>query len=181
MIRYAFASAIVLTLSACGAGSPDASGLRDDHGGNAAAYPTHPDLTITPGATCQVADELRYPEHIKYCSRSVNSGLKKDIISQYDHDFGFTIEAMSRGDFKIDHFIPLCMGGANARTNLWPQHKSVYVKTDGIEMKLCQLLSFGTIKQANAIEQIRHVKFNLNEAQAFEASLDQQIATHQHN
>ena len=48
-------------------------------------------------------------------------------------------------------------------------------------MKLCQLLSFGTIMQAVAIEQIKHVKFNLNEAQAFEAALDQQLAAHQHN
>lgn len=181
MIRCAVvASFCLVMLSACGSPAADTSALREYNGGGSgsAPFPTHPDLSVTPGAVCKMADELRYPEQIKYCSRDVGSDLKRTIIAQYDRDFGYRIQAMSRGDFKIDHFIPLCMGGANERANLWPQHRSVYVKTDGIEMKLCLLLSFGSIKQVDAIDKIKHVKFNLNEAAALESTLDEQISQH---
>jgi hypothetical protein len=178
MIRSAMLFVGVLALTACGAQpAADSStmGVVPRGGDKAGGFPTHPDLSVTPGVLCKDADETRYPEHIKYCSRDVGSGLKKDIINQYDEDFGYQIESMPRTDFKIDHFLPLCMGGANDRANLWPQHKSVYVLTDGIEMKLCQLMAFGEMKQTEAVENIKRIKFNLDQAPAYEAQLDARI------
>jgi hypothetical protein len=137
----------------------------------------HPDERMTPGVLCSrnQADTSRYPEHIPYCSRSVSSGLKRDIIAAYDRDLGYGVGRMNRGDFKIDHFIPLCMGGANERGNLWPQHKSIYVQTDLIEQRLCELMAAGQLSQADAVAKIRRVKFHLDEAAALTQQLNAQL------
>lgn len=126
-------------------------------------FPTQPDAQLTPGEVCTHPDSYRYPEHIAYCSRDVDSSLKKDIIAQYDRERGFKIESMNRGDFKIDHFIPLCAGGANERDNLWPQHKSVYSITDPLEPAICDAMAAGKLTQAKAIEIIKQGKTHLDQ------------------
>jgi hypothetical protein len=126
-------------------------------------YPTGPEESITPGSLCTTPDTHRYPERIPYCSRSVDSGLKYDIINQYNKDFGYHITPQQRGDFKIDHYIPLCMGGSNNRDNLWPQHKTVYTITDPLEPLLCQKMSEGKLLQAKAVEYIRAAKRDLSQ------------------
>lgn len=125
-------------------------------------YPTEPNESITPGELCARADSYRYPERISYCERSVSTGLKNEIIRQYDSQFGYEIGRMDRADFKIDHFIPLCMGGSNTRGNLWPQHKSVFGHTDPIEQGLCQLMAEGRLSQSEAVTMIRDVKHHLD-------------------
>lgn len=129
-------------------------------------YPMGPELETTPGAICTTPTEKRYPEQIDYCERNVGSSLKNKIIAKYDQKFGYHIQQMKRGDFKIDHFIPLSIGGANAEENLWPQHKSVYAITDPIELELSVLISAGKIKQADAIRAIKEVKMDLSKAPA---------------
>jgi len=126
-------------------------------------FPTQPDAQLTPGAVCTHPDSYRYPEHIAYCSRAVDSQTKKDIIAQYDRERGFQIESMNRGDFKIDHYIPLCAGGANDRDNLWPQHKSVYAITDPLEPAICNQMAAGKLTQARAIEIIKQGKAHLDQ------------------
>ena len=71
---------------------------------------------------------------------------------------------MPRGKFKIDHYIPLCMGGSNERINLWPQHESVYKITDALEQKLCEKMAQGKMLQSEAIDLIREAKNHLDEA-----------------
>jgi hypothetical protein len=124
-------------------------------------YPIKPDPRLTPGQLCVVADQIRYPEQIKYCSRDVSSETKQSIILTYDAKLGYNIRNQNRGDFKIDHYIPLCMGGSNERQNLWPQHESVYKYTDPLEGLLCEKMKYGKIKQANAIYLIRQAKNDL--------------------
>ncbi|MBC7467439.1 MAG: hypothetical protein H7256_15730 [Bdellovibrio sp.] len=131
-----------------------------------APYPKGPELETTPGVVCTTPTEKRYPEQIDYCSRDVSSGLKNSIIAKYDQKYGYQIQKMKRGDFKIDHFIPLSIGGANAEGNLWPQHKSVYGITDPIELELSILISAGKIKQADAIRAVKEVKEDLSKADA---------------
>ena len=139
-------------------------------------FPIAPDASMTPGMLCNRPTEYRYAEHIAYCERNVSSSTKAAIIHQYDVSFGYNIEQMARADFKIDHFIPLCMGGANEVTNLWPQHKSVYEKTDQIEAKLCELMVLGEMKQDEAVSNIRHIKFHLEEAAQMLSELNQRAA-----
>lgn len=135
------------------------------NGAGQAAYPSHPELSVTPGAVCENPTEYRYPEHIKYCARNVSVELKDQVIRDYDQKFGYRVESMSRADFKIDHFIPLCMGGANTVENLWPQHKSVYVITDSFEADLCGQLAAARITQAQAIEKIKQIKMTVSVGQ----------------
>ncbi len=136
-----------------------------------AQYPIDADPSLTPGVKCQHPSEYRYPSQIAYCDRSVSTGTKNSVIRDYDHQLGYQIEEMSRSDFKIDHYIPLCMGGDNAKTNLWPQHKSVYTKTDPIEMYLCQRLEKDQITQDEAIDQMMYAKAHLDEASSILAKI----------
>lgn len=150
-----FAALLTLSLQICISTSFAVSGN----------FPKGPNPQLTPGAVCDTPNAHRYPEQIAYCNRNVASDLKNEIIQDYDKQLGFSIESMPRSDFKIDHYIPLCMGGANDRTNLWPQHKSVYTITDQFEQISCDKMAKGTLLQKDAIELIREVKNDLSKAQ----------------
>ncbi len=118
---------------------------------------------MTPGSTCQHASRYRYPEKIAYCERNVDSSLKREVIRDYHQKLGYKIQTMDRQAFKIDHYIPLCMGGSNSRDNLWPQHRSVFEITDHLEQLLCEKMAEGVLRQAEAIDLIRKAKNNLDQ------------------
>lgn len=124
-------------------------------------FPMGPVASMTPGELCNESPVRRYPENIVYCERNVDTQLKNQIIKMYDVNFGYSIRSMRRGDFKIDHFIPLSIGGSNNIENLWPQHKSVYGITDDLEQMLFDKISAGKIKQDDAIRVIREGKLHL--------------------
>lgn len=130
----------------------------------AARFPQGPNVEITPGSVCDRANSYRYPEKIAYCERNVKSDLKRAIIAQYDRELGYRIQSMDRQAFKIDHYIPLCMGGSNQPDNLWPQHVSVYEITDPLEQILCEKMAHGVLKQAQAIDLIKEAKNDLDRA-----------------
>ena len=127
---------------------------------------------MTPGQVCDHATELRYPEKIKYCHRNVDPDLKAQIFAAYDRAFDFHTREMDRQQFKIDHLIPLCMGGANQEDNLWPQHEKVYKLTDPIEPYLCEKMAAGRLKQEAAIRIIKEVKQDPNTTDARMAEVD---------
>ncbi len=127
-------------------------------------YPIHPQATLTTGSLCQHPSRKRYPEGIDYCSRDVDSQLKRQIIRKYDDVFKYRIGSMPRSDFKIDHLIPLCAGGSNEESNLWPQYKKVYNITDPLEPELCAAMSRGKLLQRDAVTLILRAKNNLDEA-----------------
>lgn len=139
---------------------------------NGRHFPDGPDLRKTPGALCENSATYRYPAHIKYCKRNVESKLKNRIIAEYDQEFGFDIQKMPRGDFKIDHFIPLSIGGSNDESNLWPQHKSVYEYSDRIESQVANLIAADRITQDAAIEAVKTCKLNLGRCAEIEAYLE---------
>jgi hypothetical protein len=126
-------------------------------------YPKNPNLTETPGKLCSTPTTYRYPEHVAYCERDVDTYTKDAVIQKYDHLFGYRITSMNRADFKIDHLIPLCAGGSNNEENLWPQHKSVYAITDPLEPLVCEKMSQGKLKQADAVKLILEAKMNLDQ------------------
>lgn len=136
-------------------------------------FPDGPDQRTTPGDLCKNSNNYRYPEHIKYCERAVDPGLKAEIIANYDREFGYDIRQLPRGDFKIDHFIPLSIGGSNDVKNLWPQHRSVYKYSDTIELQVFELISKGKIKQVDAIQAIKDCKLNLDRCSDISDSLKQ--------
>ena len=129
------------------------------------AYPIAPNVELTPGALCKRPDSHRYPEHIAYCSRNVDTRLKREVMRVYDRQLGYSTTRMNRQDFKIDHYIPLCAGGANEADNLWPQHKSVYEITDPMEQAVCEAMARGDLLQKDAVELIKRGKNNLDEVE----------------
>jgi len=135
-------------------------------------FPLTPDSTLTPGSVCQHPSERRYHERISYCERSVSTRAKDQVIENYDQQLHFSIGELKRSDFKIDHFIPLSLGGSNESSNLWPQHRSVYTLTDPVEEKLFRLLSTTRITQAEAIATIKHVKNNVDESDEINEDLE---------
>ena len=134
--------------------------------GMADVFPKTPDPRLTPGILCTEPVELRYSEKIAYCGRDVSTDLKEQIFSMYKSQLGFTFEGFDRSKFKIDHLIPLCMGGANDLKNLWPQHESLYSKTDRLEELLCEKMYRGRVKQAQAIDLMLRAKHNPDQVPA---------------
>ncbi len=130
--------------------------------GKNAGFPIGPNPQLTPGAVCTNPTELRYPEKIKYCNREVDTSLKYHIIQEYDEQLGFQIGKMERTKFKIDHYVPLCAGGSNDPSNLWPQHESVYLITDGLESRICEKMAAGKLRQADAFRIIKTGKNDLS-------------------
>lgn len=126
-------------------------------------YPANPNPVLTPGKLCDRPSGFRYPEQIAYCERDVTFETKDYLIKNYDHKLGFHIQTMNRGDFKIDHFIPLCAGGSNDPVNLWPQHKSIYEITDPVEPLLCQKMLEGKLSQSDAVVLIMRAKRDLKQ------------------
>lgn len=128
------------------------------------AFPQTPQPSLTPGDLCASGSHFRYPEKVRYCERAVSGDDKDQIVKRYDATFGYKIESIGRRNFKIDHFIPLCMGGSNEEKNLWPQHPSVYEVTDPLEPVLCQKMAEGRLKQADAVRMIKEAKLDLSKA-----------------
>lgn len=124
-------------------------------------FPRGPDPELTPGSLCDTPDTYKFSEKIPYCERDVDSNQKWVIIYTYMRKLDFRIDDSNRKDFKIDHFIPLCLGGSNKMNNLWPQHKSLYKITDSLEILLCQKLANGKITQDEAIRRIKDGKLKL--------------------
>ncbi|MBC7532037.1 MAG: hypothetical protein H7318_10695 [Oligoflexus sp.] len=171
MMRYVSLCLVVLTV-ACGPSNDSSSDLQSRPAQATSElsspvleskdYPIAADPSLTPGVRCTHPDEMRYPEHIAYCTRSVSKGKKDQVIRAYD-DLGYRLEELSRSKIKIDHYIPLCMGGDNAKTNLWPQYEAVYSRTDALEAQLCLALSRGIITQDESIEKMLYAKAHLQE------------------
>ena len=133
-------------------------------------FPEGPNPSLTPGSLCSRPTERRYPERIAYCERNVESQLKREIFREYDSKLGYNTRSMDRQSFKIDHYIPLCMGGSNDRTNLWPQHVSVYTLTDPMEGLACEKMAEGKLDQEHAIELIKAGK---NDHSKIDAVIDE--------
>lgn len=128
------------------------------------AYPRAPEPTLTPGELCSSPDSYRYPEQIPYCERALNSFNKESIFVAY-RAFGYSLSG-ERGQYKVDHFIPLCAGGSNEPENLWPQYYTISKITDPLESLGCEVLALGKITQKDLVEIIVNAKIDLKKAPA---------------
>lgn len=123
-------------------------------------YPRSPNPTLTPGALCTTPIEYRYPERIAYCEREVSSWQKELVFINY-RKLGFSLSG-ERSQYKVDHFIPLCAGGSNDITNLWPQYYTISEKTDPLEPLGCKVLAKGKITQKELVDLITDVKLDIS-------------------
>ena len=142
----------------------------------AAEFPMKPDKQLTPGELCQYPAEYRYPEQIAYCERDVSKEQADQVFQDYRKK-GFNLNLDNRSSYKIDHYIPLCAGGANSNENLWPQHMSIFAQTDDIERIGCETMAMGKISQAEFVKLIKQVKNDLTLASAVRMELRRRKAS----
>src|SRR5205807_7297047 len=85
-----------------------------------------------PNDVCGIVDGLTYSKR----NRHTPVELKYEVYTAYG------IEAGGR-PFEVDHRVPLCLGGADARENLWPQegwqHPNFHDK-DRLETEVCRMV-----------------------------------------
>lgn len=100
--------------------------------------PTNPDFA-----------EYRYQEQVPICKRNVSTKKKNEICERDG--------VKDRTNYTVDHIIPLSLGGSNADSNLWCQHKSLAVTN--IEYFIYIQLRQNAVSQKQAIRGILKVKF----------------------
>ena len=79
-----------------------------------AADPIRPDYNLTPGAVLTTDTRLICQPGYTKTVRHTSSHLKHEVYVEYGLD-------RRSGRYEIDHLIPLELGGADVRENLWPE------------------------------------------------------------
>jgi len=106
-----------------------------------------------PGEFCTSKDKdfsrYRYKEQIPVCKRNVSTKRKNVICKRDGVD--------DRSEFKVDHIIPLSMGGNNSDRNLWCQHMSL--DTSAIEGFAYRRLENNKFTHNEAVEFVKGYKF----------------------
>lgn len=107
----------------------------------------------TPGTLCTQDDpnfdKLDYSEQIARCKRNVSEDKKQQIA----HIYG-DIPRDTWPNYEFDHLIPLCAGGSDETTNVWPQPIVEARKKDRVENMVCREMRAGSMTQAEAIQKI---------------------------
>ena len=87
-------------------------------------------------------------------NRHFSNALRDEVLQRYGLPPG------PHPDYEIDHLVPVCLGGGNDVSNLWPQpRRSIEPKwnaeaKDRLETVLCDLVCDGLLDIGNAQEAI---------------------------
>jgi len=105
--------------------------------------PTQPDPELTPGDVFDVTiHDVCKPGYAKKV-RAVPKSLRDQAYERY----GITFQR--RGDYQLDHLIPLSLGGSNSVRNLWPQPRDASPwdarAKDALEARLRKLVCTGQV------------------------------------
>jgi hypothetical protein len=93
-------------------GGPDVGSQTDDV--PSGALPLRPDPRLTPGAVATKDPRVFCRPGYSRTVRHTSGQLKSEIYAEYGL-------ARAQSHFEVDHLIPLGLGGADVRENLWPQ------------------------------------------------------------
>lgn len=114
-----------------------------------AEYSMYPDPKLTPGKfeTLKREDLTRLYNGKTYSQshRSVNDAQRRAVLREYGID-------PSKFHGEIDHLYPLCAGGSNDISNLWPE--TAYMAKDKLEAELCRRIKAGKVDPAEAFAKI---------------------------
>lgn len=149
------AAAAVLSVAAC---VPSGDGERrepvDLRPGPDASFSCHPvgslpDPACTPGLAettdLSIICGTRTSER-----RRVSEDTKRDIYASYGISY-----PQPTGSIEVDHLIPLCLGGSNDPSNLWPQWAPEYHAKDRLEIGLQNLVCANLMSIEEAQKEIR--------------------------
>lgn len=108
----------------------------------------YPDANCTKGAifSAVTTDQVCTPGYTKTV-RHVPQSLKDEVYT----DYGVT--SHSSGQYEIDHFIPLELGGSNDISNLWPEPadpRPGFHEKDQVENYLHDQVCSGTMSLSDA-------------------------------
>lgn len=119
--------------------------------------PAHPPYIFTPNPNrtpgALTADPVAVVCHPGYARshRETSEALKRRVLLSYG------IRREDRGAYEVDHLQPLCMGGADVETNLWPQSREApdgegwtAGDKDKLERCVCKLVCAGLTSQGSA-------------------------------
>jgi len=114
--------------------------------------PYLPDPALTPGDVFDVTvTDICTPRYSK-AVRAVPRYLREQVFRSYG------IEPQQRGDYQLDHLIPLAIGGSNSVRNLWPQpHNTSLWDTrakDRLENRLLRFVCTGKLDLQTAQQEI---------------------------
>lgn len=103
---------------------------------------TLPDRKLTPGKVARTGKDRN----------GVTNEMARMVFRQYQ------IPWRRRPEFKVDHLIPIELGGADSIDNLWPQSLSVrpygVARKELLTIRLLVLIAAGKITLAKAQEEI---------------------------
>lgn len=108
-----------------------------------------PDPNLTGGSVRTDNPDLACG-HAKENRHSMTPARANEVLRRYGLPTG------RHPDYEIDHLIPLCLGGADDASNLWPQpHKSIEpmwnaLAKDWLEHRLCRLVCEGKVSLPDA-------------------------------
>jgi hypothetical protein len=88
-----------------------------------------PDPTLTPGAVLTTDTATICQPGYSRTVRHTSGKLKLQIYVEYGID-------RNNGHYEIDHLIPLGIGGADTRANLWPESRDTTPWNAGVKDRL---------------------------------------------
>ncbi len=113
---------------------------------------TRPNPALTPGkaATTDVRQVCAIEGNLSYSRRhrTATHALKSWVFREYGIEPPHGPAA--RGEWEIDHLVPLCLGGADEAANLWPQNQATYRKKDRLEARACREVCAGRLSLSEA-------------------------------
>jgi hypothetical protein len=115
------------------------------------AFENLPDKNLT-GGSVRTGERDAACGHAKESRGRMNAVRRDQILSRYGLPPG------THPDYEIDHLIPLCLGGSDDPSNLWPQPRRSIEETwnaeakDRLERRMCSMVCGGEIDIAAAQE-----------------------------
>ena len=113
------------------------------------AFEIRPDKNLT-GGSVRTGDRDAACGHAKEHRSLMYSARRDEILKRYG------LPAGTHPDYEIDHLIPLCLGGSDDPSNLWPQPRRSIEETwnaeakDRLERLMCNMVCAGQIDTATA-------------------------------
>ena len=115
------------------------------------AFEVLPDKNLT-GGSVRTGDRLAACGHAKENRGPMFDARRDEILRRYG------LPAGTHPNYEIDHLIPLCLGGSDDPSNLWPQPRRSIEETwnaeakDRLEHLMCDMVCAGQIDIATAQE-----------------------------